>query len=260
MDDTLIEVEDRTYVNPQKGLDERMQFIDTLRDVQAQNTAQINQNTYNLGSPVTSNVGGLGGSEGLWKAQYQTPQTNAQIADLKTIANEYAKKQIMQNLNDIVQNRYKQAVRSYGARAKARSSSGGGTGTGTDPLQQIIDGLNLNTNTQNPNDWEVVYDEAKLRQLRDSGDIAAYQAALNAYNAGGNAQAFKYNQGDNTYYGTLYRDSLGKVTGANTYRVVDGNLQPVAGYDKNVQTTLNNLSGGKLYNLNGVDITNSLRF
>lgn len=129
MDDTLIEVEDRTYVNPQKGLDERMAFIDTLRDIQAQNTAQINQNTYNLGRPVTSNVGGLGGSEGLWKAQYQTPQLNAQIADLKTIANEYAKKQIMQNLNDIVQNRYKQTVRNYARRAKNRSGSGGGTTT-----------------------------------------------------------------------------------------------------------------------------------
>lgn len=136
MDDTLIEVEDRTYVNPQKGLDERMQFIDTLRDVQAQNTAQINQNTYNLGSPVTSNVGGLGGSEGLWKAQYQTPQTNAQIADLKAVAQQTALNQALNNLQDQYQNKYKQATRNYARRAKSRRDSGGTTSDVT-PLGNV---------------------------------------------------------------------------------------------------------------------------
>lgn len=134
-EDTLTQVEDRTYVNPQKGLNERLQFIDTLRDVQAQNTAQINQNTYNLGSPVASNVGGLGGSEALWQAQYQTPQTNAQIADLKAVAQQTALNQAMQNLSDIYQNQYKQASRNYNKRAKSRSSSGGSTSTPYDPTQ-----------------------------------------------------------------------------------------------------------------------------
>lgn len=129
MDDTIIEVEGRQYLNPQKGLDERMAFIDTLRDVQAQNTAQINQNTYNLGSPVTSNVGGLGGSERLWQAQYQTPQTDAQVADLKAVAQQQALNQALTNLQGQYQNRYKQASRNY-----AKRKSTGSTTPTTTPL------------------------------------------------------------------------------------------------------------------------------
>ncbi len=122
-DDTLIEIEGRTYVNPTKSRDEQLAFIDTLRDVQAQNTAEINQNTYNLGSPVSSNVGGLGGSEALWEAQYQTPQVDAQVANLRAVADETARNQMLQNLSDVVQNRYKQAQRAYATRAKAKADA-----------------------------------------------------------------------------------------------------------------------------------------
>lgn len=122
-DDTILDIESRSYVNPQTGLDERMQFIDTLRDVQAQNTAQINQNTYNLGSQVPSNVGGLTGSEGLWQAQYQTPQTDAQVANLKAVAQQQALNQETQNLQAVYQNRYKQALRDYYARRKKESDA-----------------------------------------------------------------------------------------------------------------------------------------
>lgn len=125
-DDTIIEIEGRQYVSPTKSRDEQLAFIDTLRDVTAENTAQINQNTYNLGSPVTSNIGGLGGSEALWQAQYQTPQVDATIADLRTVAQQQALNQELSNLQDVYQNRYKQARRNYAKRAK--SSSGGGTG------------------------------------------------------------------------------------------------------------------------------------
>lgn len=122
-DDTIVEVEGRSYINPQTGLDERLAFIDTLRDVQAQNTAEINQNTYNLGSQVPSNVGGLGGSEGLWQAQYQTPQTNAQVANLRAVAQQQALNQETQNLQAVYQNRYKQALRDFYARRKAESDA-----------------------------------------------------------------------------------------------------------------------------------------
>lgn len=122
-DDTIIEIEGRQYVSPTKSRDEQLAFIDTLRDVTAENTAQINQNTYNLGSPVTSNVGGLGGSEALWQAQYQTPQVDATIADLRTVAQQQALNQELSNLQDVYQNRYKQARRSYSRRNKASSSS-----------------------------------------------------------------------------------------------------------------------------------------
>lgn len=122
-DDTVLEIENRNYINPQTGLDERMEFINTLRDVQAQNTAEINQNTYNSGSQVPSNVGGLTGSEGLWQAQYQTPQTDAQVANLKAIAQQQALNQVTSNLQDVYQNRYKQALRNFYARRKAESDA-----------------------------------------------------------------------------------------------------------------------------------------
>lgn len=122
-DDTILTIDGRQYINPQTGLDERMQFIDTLRDVQAQNTAEINQNTYNLGSQVPSNVGGLTGSEGLWQAQYQTPQTDAQVANLKAVAQQNALNQVTSNLQDVYQNRYKQALRNFYARRKAANDA-----------------------------------------------------------------------------------------------------------------------------------------
>lgn len=132
-DDTIFEVEDRLYLNPQTALNEREQFVDTLRNVQAENTAQINQNTYNLGSQVPSNIGGLGGSEGLWAAQYQTPQTDAQIANLHATAQQEALNTALTNLQNIYQNRYKQAYRRASRRTKNRSSGGTGTG-GDNPL------------------------------------------------------------------------------------------------------------------------------
>ena len=122
-DDTILEIDNRQYLNPQTGLNEHMQFIDTLRDVQAQNTAKINQNTYNLGSQVPSNVGGLTGSEGLWKAQYQTPQTDAQVANLRAVAQQQALNQEASNLQSVMQNQYRQALRKYYARRKAESDA-----------------------------------------------------------------------------------------------------------------------------------------
>lgn len=122
-DDTVLTIEDRQYINPQTGLNEQLSFVDTLHDVQAQNTAQINQNTYNLGSQVPSNVGGLAGSERLWQAQYQTPQTNAQVANLRAVAQQQALNQATQNLQGIYQNRYKQALRDYYSRRKAESDA-----------------------------------------------------------------------------------------------------------------------------------------
>lgn len=142
-EDVTFEVEGRTYVNPQVALNEREQFVDTLRNVQAENTAQINQNTYNLGSQVPSNIGGLGGSEGLWTAQYQTPQVDAQIANLRATAQQEALNTALSNLQNIYQNRYKQAYRGAKRRAKANSAAGN---PATTPLQLP----NPDVDTKNP--------------------------------------------------------------------------------------------------------------
>lgn len=127
-DELVFEAEGRQYIRPEVSRDEQLAFIDTLKDVQAQNTAEINQNTYNLGSAVPSNVGGLTGSEGLWEAQYQTPQTMAQVADLKAATQQSALTQEMKNLNDYWQNEYKQSQRRYYRRNKNRRNGGGGGG------------------------------------------------------------------------------------------------------------------------------------
>lgn len=141
-DDVTFDLEERTYVSPQTGLEERNAFIETLRDIQAQNTAEINQNTYNLGSQVPSNVGGLTGSEGLWQAQYQTPQTDAQIANLRAVAQQNALNQATQNLQGIYQNRYKQALRDYYARRKAESDAAKTPSTPTGDVDITTDRVN----------------------------------------------------------------------------------------------------------------------
>lgn len=140
-DDVTLTIDDRAYINPQTGLDEANVFIDTLRDVQGQNTAQINQTFSNLGSQVPSNIGGLAGSEGLWEAQYQLPQTQAQVANLRATAQQTALNQAMQNLSDVYQNRYKQALRGYYARKKAEEDAAKNPAT----PDTTKDNLNLTT-------------------------------------------------------------------------------------------------------------------
>lgn len=143
--DTILEIDDRKYVNPQTGLDERLQFVDALRETTRQNTEEINRDTYNLGSQVPSNVGGLSGAEGLWEAQYQTPQLDAQVADLRAVAQQGALNQAMQNLSDIKTNELKQAWRGYYARKKKQedadrakaNGNGNGNKAGSNGLNKV---------------------------------------------------------------------------------------------------------------------------
>lgn len=137
--DTVFEFEDRSYVNPNTNRDEILDFIDTYRSVQDQNTAQINQDTYNLGSPLPNQLGGLGGAEGQWRAQYQTPNTQAAIADLRATAQAQALNQELSNLQNMWQNRYKQAYRNAKRRAKTASNKSPDTfdqGVNNVPLEE----------------------------------------------------------------------------------------------------------------------------
>lgn len=77
------EFENRAYINPQVALDEGNAFIDNLRSTQKTNTDQIKMDTYNLGTAVPSNLGGLMGGSGYFTSRYQTPQTNSLVADLR---------------------------------------------------------------------------------------------------------------------------------------------------------------------------------
>lgn len=143
LDDYSYEFEDRRYLNPQVSLDEQNAFIDNLRNLQEQNNAQITQQTYNLGSQLPSNKGGLVGGGSYFRSRYQTPQTNQSIADLRTAAQAQALNTLLFNEVSKAQKRYKDAYRKV-------QSSGGGSGNGNNEL--LIDSLKSKLNVETETD------------------------------------------------------------------------------------------------------------
>lgn len=160
----MIEFEGRQYVNPDISRDEQMAFIDTMRDIQAQNNAQIATETHNLGTDIESTRGGLTGSEEYWRSLYQTPQTNAAAANMKAVAQQTALNNALSNYQNALQERYNQAYRNYQKRAYNYSRSGGGGGGTTG-------------NTGNTSTWE---GEPELRSTDSVKKIveAAVDSAL----------------------------------------------------------------------------------
>ncbi len=113
---------DRRYVNPQVSLNEQNAFIDNLRNTQGQDTAQIRQDTYNLGTAVPSNLGGLAGGSNYFKSRYQTPQTNSMVSDLRAAAQSQALSTLLNNEIGKAQKRYNDAYRAAKKRANNISS------------------------------------------------------------------------------------------------------------------------------------------
>ena len=154
----VTEVEGRTYINPQIAVGESDTFSDNLRQTQQANTQQIAQDTYNLGTAVPSNLGGLMGGEGYWTSRYQTPQTNATVANLRAAAQAKALNDVLANEQAIWKNRYQQAYRNYQKRAYDKANASATTGsTATQPLGYDVNegangegGANENTTTTGP--------------------------------------------------------------------------------------------------------------
>lgn len=115
------------YINPQVALDESNAFIQNLRDTQQTRNAEIAKDTYNLGTAVPSNLGGLSGSGSYFNARYQTPQTNTLVADLKASAQAQALSDVLNNEVAKAKKRYSDAYKAY----QKRNSGGGGGGTTT---------------------------------------------------------------------------------------------------------------------------------
>lgn len=126
LDQFSFEQDDRRYINPQTALDESNAFIENLRNVQQQGTEEIAQDTYNLGTQVPSNLGGLVGSEGYFRSRYQTPQTNAIVSDLRSAAQAQALNEAMNNELAIAKQRYNNAYKAAQKRARSRRGGGGG--------------------------------------------------------------------------------------------------------------------------------------
>ena len=132
------EVEGRYYANPQVALDESNTFIDNLRSTQQANNQQIQTDTYNLGTAVPSNLGGLTGGEGYFTSRFQTPQTVSATANLRATAQAAALNQALANEQAMWKKRYQDAYNAYQRRAWNRGNPSGGGGGG--------DGLELDTN------------------------------------------------------------------------------------------------------------------
>lgn len=136
MDNETYTFEDRMYVNPATSRDEQLKFVDNLRAVQAEDAARIARDTHNLGTDVTSNLGGLNGSEGIWSRQYVTPKVNAMVSSLKAAAQAQALSDVLSNYQNQMQERYKQAYR----RAQKRANNNKATTTGSVGVERVNDG------------------------------------------------------------------------------------------------------------------------
>lgn len=142
LEDYAYQEDGRWYIDPQVSLDEQNAFINNLRNAQAQDNAQIEQQTYSLGTQVPSQMGGLSGAGGYFRSRYQTPQTNQVVSELKAGMQAQA-------LNQALQNEYKKYKKIYqdaqnAATANNGNNSNGGNGSngsnGTPDVEQKDNG------------------------------------------------------------------------------------------------------------------------
>lgn len=165
MDNETITLEDRFYVDPSVSMAEQDQFIDKFRNIQAQNQAQINRDTYNLGTPVSSNLGGLTGAEGRWNTQYQRPQVNAAIENLRQVNMQQALNTAMGNQQNVMAERLNQAKRAYyraqqeaSARDRAKTNQPTTSTKGDVGLEYVPSGKGSDTLRSNAPGTSVVRD------------------------------------------------------------------------------------------------------
>lgn len=132
----FIKVDGRSYLNPQIALDESNAFIDNLRSTQQSDNQKIQTDTYNLGTDISSNLGGLtspvnGGNSdaGLsyFASRYQTPQTASAVANLRATAQAAALNQVLENEQATWKKRYQDAYNAYQKRSWNRGNNGGGS-------------------------------------------------------------------------------------------------------------------------------------
>lgn len=122
-DNSTYEYESRGYINPTISRDEQTQFIDNLRQSQESEAARIGAETRALGTDIDQSMGGLAGSEGVWRNRYELPQTNSMVENLRSAAQQTALNQAYNNLQNQWQQRYKVAYRAAYKRAKDKEKS-----------------------------------------------------------------------------------------------------------------------------------------
>ena len=150
----FIEVEGRNYLNPQIALDESNAFIDNLRSTQEANNQQIKTDTYNLGTEIPSNLGGLTGAESYFTSRYQTPQAVSATANLRAAAQAKALNDVLVNEQAIWKNRYQQAYRNYQRNQYAKVYGGTGEGQSVPSGEIEYEDTGLTGLTAEPNTTE----------------------------------------------------------------------------------------------------------
>lgn len=129
-------VDDRLYTNPNISLQEQTDFISNLRNVQNRNNAEISQQTYNLGTDISSSLGGLGNSMPYFTSRYQTPQNVSVAANLRAAAQAQVLNEVLSNELAIQKKRYNDAYRAAQRRANTPTAP---TTPTTDPTEGGVD-------------------------------------------------------------------------------------------------------------------------
>lgn len=174
LDDFSTTVDEQRYINPQVALDESNAFIQNLRDTQQARTADIAQDTYNLGTSVSSNLGGLGGSGTYFASRYQTPQTSEAIANLRATAQAQALNDAMNNLVAQAQQRYNKAYKA----AQKRATTPSNPTNPTNPSKLPID-----TNSKK-GDWENLDKEGSDTVVSNTWAGTPYTSNIYKYRKG----------------------------------------------------------------------------
>lgn len=243
------EFEDRAYVSPTVSRDEQLNFVNTLRDTVDSNTAQINAQTQDLGTNITSNLGGLTGSDGYFAQRYQTTPVESQVNTLKATAQAKALNDLMTNYQNQAANRYNQAYRNAKARAAAGGGGGGDDGDG--------DGLPDNVETEETGDGTSVDVDDNTVTLADpkSTDSDPLVSAINQQ-----AQITGGSKIPGISYTPYYYELNGKRTAftVNKTPFGVGIDTPLRSYTQ--QAAKEHLQGimrqgGRIYNQYGKDIT-----
>lgn len=201
--DEYTEIENRVYANPQSSLDKSNAFIDNLRSTQSQQNQQIATDTYNLGSALPSAQGGLGTNTpvnmGYFTSRYQTPQTNATVANLRAAAQAAALNQVLENEQAIWKNRYQQAYRNYQKRQYDASKTP--TTTPQNPNTGGPDNLGIDVNSGDSREGGV----NENTTTTGPGYVTSVQGGLNIYTDqnGGRWTLRNLEGGDETLLGGL---------------------------------------------------------
>lgn len=202
-DDFTYEENGRKYVKPQVSLNEQNAFIDNLRNMQAQNTNKIRQDTYNLGSALPSNKGGLMGSTSYFQSRYQTPQTEALTSNLRATAQSQALETLMNNELNKMKKVYQDAYNDY-LRAKEDADETAAKKQ-SDSMSQYLEkliGTSMPTGDDEiysvePDDDAVVSDDETTSE-ESNGRVSSSNVVQGAYEAA---------SGENQFLNWLFRQN-----------------------------------------------------